>query len=111
VYLAVFERALGTRTEEGIQADVVVELVADHGNPYDPNAVAVTLNGEVCGYLPRVAAPLLGPIMAAAAARGMRVFCNARVQGGWSRKEDSGDFGVVLDLASPGDLLAAIEVP
>lgn len=43
--------------------DYSVELSRDYGNAYDDNAIAVTVDGEMAGYLPRNVAKKLAPIM------------------------------------------------
>jgi len=42
-------------------------LQAEPDNPYDANAVAVTVDGSLCGYLPRTVAKKVTETMAAGA--------------------------------------------
>jgi len=43
--------------------DYTVELSRDYGNAYDDNAIAVFVNDEMAGYLPRNVAKKLAPLM------------------------------------------------
>jgi hypothetical protein len=41
------------RPEVHVRMDVYAMLLAEDGNPYDPNAVSVWISGLMVGYLPR----------------------------------------------------------
>ncbi|MEU0723132.1 HIRAN domain-containing protein [Streptomyces sp. NPDC006140] len=59
----------------------VAQLVPEPQNPHDPNAVAVHLQGQHVGYLPRQNAAILGPKIVALSRRhgGVPVACSADV--------------------------------
>ena len=40
-----------------------VELIREPQNPYDPNAIAVTIGGETVGYITREDASVLAPLL------------------------------------------------
>jgi len=50
---------VGGRTRDPVRHDIHALLVAEHGNPYDPNAVSVWVAGHRVGHLGREDASLL----------------------------------------------------
>jgi hypothetical protein len=81
-------------------------LVLEPSNPYDPNAVAVYVDGRKVGHLPRAAAEAYGAVGRQLAAQQQVGVCQAVIVGGWDRGDgDTGHFGVRLDLAHPDELL------
>lgn len=109
-YEAAFDAALGRRNEDGARgSEITVVLRHDADNPYDPNAVAVLLGGQVCGHVAREAAPVLAPVVDAVVAAGKVPACQAILSGGWDRGGgDRGHYGIELDLADPKELLASV---
>ena len=107
-HLATFERFLGPRSEAGMNEEVVLELIQETDNPYDPNAIMVCFPGpglhsdRQLGYMDRAAAEAFRPVAERLSAAGLIGRVNATIRGGWDRgRGEAGDFGVVLDLASP----------
>ena len=49
------------RPEVHVRVDVYAMLLAEDGNPHDPNAVSVWIDGLMVGYLPRDQARTLRP--------------------------------------------------
>jgi hypothetical protein len=84
-------------------------VVADPGNPYDPNAVAVWVQGELVGFLPRDAAAQYAPALADLAERGEYLRVEARV---WA-SADAGDFhgSVTVTLPPPEGVQSFNEHP
>jgi hypothetical protein len=83
----------GQRDEQGWNFDCVAELVAEPTNPYDPNAVAVMIDGRQVGHLSRQTAAI---VCARLTARGRPCKVRAAIVGGWERGKDVGNFGVWL---------------
>ena len=92
----------GGHCEEGHEHECVAELVPEPDNPYDPNAVAVLIEGEKVAYLSRFDAKRYLDELARLGHAGDRASCNAMINGGWDRGgRDKGYFGVELDVAWP----------
>ncbi|MGQ0669703.1 MAG: HIRAN domain-containing protein [Actinomycetota bacterium] len=85
--------------------ETVALLIPEPANRYDPNAVAVCVDGKIVGYLSRDNAEVLQPAIMVPHRRHDRpVACRARIVGGWDRGAgDRGHFGVRLHL-DPADL-------
>ena len=96
------ENIAGGRTHESAEYHCVAVLTPELDDPYDPQAVSVSVNGRQVGYLSRDWAPRF---KAAFASNGYkRVECNAMIVGGWDRgKADRGSFGIKLDVSWPLD--------
>jgi hypothetical protein len=85
------------RGEEPAEYDCTALLVHEPDNPFDPNAVSVSIDGVRVGYLPpNVAAGMV----AAMRASGIdRATCDGIIEGGWYRNaDDKGDFCLRLDI-------------
>lgn len=83
-YPQAFERLLrknnGRREEWGTElTGIAATVVAEPNNQYDPNAVAIHVQGELAGYLPRDAAQLYSPPLQDLAERGEHLAVEARV--------------------------------
>ena len=84
------------RGEEPTQYTCVAVLTAEPDNPFDPNAVSVSIRGVRVGYLPIAAAAAMTAAMQRWAFE--RAVCEAMIEGGWYRSaQDKGDFRVRLD--------------
>lgn len=70
-------------------------LVREPQNPYDPNAVAVMIHGQVVGYLKRSDAADMKDALDSLAARGEFIACPAYFQGGTA---DKTNIGVVVEV-------------
>ena len=104
-YLANFESIFGPCSEEGVDVFCKAFLIPEPENPYDKNAVRVTIAQKLVGYLARPEAKKLTESLKRVGRLHMVVQVDARVRGGWYRNPDTfGHFGVMLDfpdLASP----------
>ena len=89
----------GRRTWAGARQRVLAHLELDDGDPDDPNAVSVTVEGWVVGHLSRRDAARYRPVIQAAIAENGLATCLAEIRGGWQRdRGDVGRFGVILFL-------------
>jgi hypothetical protein len=77
-------------------------VVPEPQNPYDPNAVAIVIDGKKVGYLSRDNAIVFAPVAQRIVELGCEVQCAATIVGGGGR------FGVVLDLGTPEACLACL---
>ncbi len=92
----------GRRTWSGVHHRVQARLEPEDDNPFDPRAVAVTIEDNLVGHLPRTAARLYRPIIEESIRRSGLATCRAEIRGGWERAHgDVGRFGVVLSLPRP----------
>lgn len=102
------EAIAGEKTAEGHFDEHSAILMPEPTNPADPNAVQVTINGELVGYLPKHLGRIWQPLLFLIGKKyGRVVACQAIITGGWSRGGRSeGKFGVTLILppAVPADL-------
>ncbi len=76
-------------------------LVAEPGNPHDPNAVMVQIDGRLVGYLSRADAVAYGPLVSEIAARGRTAVAEAMVAGRGAQSGTS-NLGVFLRMPAPG---------
>jgi hypothetical protein len=106
-YQADLEHIVGGRTRDSARYECVAGLTPEPSNPYDPQAVYVSVDGHKVGYLSRDWA---AKFKAALASNGYaQASCNALIVGGWDRGGDRGSFGIKLDIALPLDLRAAAD--
>jgi hypothetical protein len=112
-YQDALEAITGGRTEEGVDCERWAYLLPEPDNPYDRNAVAVSIDGQTVGYLSRSDAAAYLPFLTQLWSRyGLRSVCRASIRGGWQRGEgDFGFFGVKLALAQPEYLEGPHEWP
>ncbi len=106
-YQEQIEAIAGGRSEDGAR-DILVEafLNPEPNNPYDPNAVVVTIQNQTVGYLSRDTAKIFCRTLAAGGFE--TVSCEAVINGGWNRGGgDRGHFGVRLNAVMPFRLKAA----
>lgn len=92
----------GRRTWSGANRRVLASLEPVDDNPADPEAVAVTIEDRLIGYLPRRVAHRYRPIIEESIRRAGVATCEAEIRGGWERGHgDVGRFGVVVTLPKP----------
>ena len=83
-------KALGGSTRDRVRIETHAVLVPEDANPYDPNAVAVWVNGSKVGHLSRPDASVLRPgIMAAIRETQSAVVLNGVIVGGGPRDRKS----------------------
>jgi hypothetical protein len=99
-YQADLERIVGGRTEDSASFQCVGTLIPEPDNPYDPQAVCVSVDGCTVAHLSRDwAAKFKDALLSSGYARAS---CKALIVGGWDRGEDDrGHFGIKLDIALP----------
>lgn len=93
----VLEELVGGKTPEPCSIRVLAELRPEPDNPYDPNAVAVLIDGRQVGYLARADAARMVEAINRLGSDGKPVTCAGSIRGGWRRPGgDEGSFGVRL---------------
>lgn len=98
-YQDALERIAGPRTDAGVEFECVALLICENDNPYDKNAVAVTINDEKVGYLSRDDAVEWRELLADEWVEESPVTVDALIVGGWDRgANDKGSYGVKLDI-------------
>jgi hypothetical protein len=98
-YQRQLDRIAGGKTESGHNREVEAILIPDNANPHDRMAIAVSIDGEIVGYLDRRFARQHRDRMAEAGFPGSPAICQAMIVGGWKRRSgDEGFYGVRLDL-------------
>lgn len=98
-YQRALNRIAGGKTEDGHELECEAILIHEDSNPHDDQAIAVTIDGDVVGYLERRLARQFRKLMKQAGAPGHPAVCMAVIVGGWDRGDgDTGHYGVRLDL-------------
>jgi hypothetical protein len=91
-----------------VRCEVTAVLVPEPSNPYDSNAVKVTVGGQLVGYLSRSDAIAYADLIALAHELGAHPGCRALICGRGEGSETK-NLGVFLDLAPPDQALADLE--
>ncbi len=92
-----YQGVLEGAVDDGAIVDVVLLLEDD--NPYDDQAVAVTIGGQRCGYLSRADARRYRAALAAAEAPRANVRCRGKITGGFVTSDGGrAHHGLRLDL-------------
>lgn len=87
----------GGYNRHGQDLETWAEIEREPGNPYDSNAVTVTIDGRTIGYLSRDQAKRVSSQMLQDGVD--RARCKAKIVGGWrTNQHDSGHFGVRLGI-------------
>jgi hypothetical protein len=85
------------RPEVHVRMDVCAMLLAEDGNPHDPNAVSVWVDGLMVGYLPRdEARALRAGLLAVQEREGKPIALEGVIVGGGMRADGPGLLGVFL---------------
>jgi hypothetical protein len=85
------------RPEVHVRVDVYAMLLAEDGNPHDPSAVSVWIDGLMVGYLPRDQARTLRPgLLAVQEREGKPVALEGVIVGGGMRDDGPGRLGVFV---------------
>ena len=94
-YQDALENITGGKTEDGHEMEKDALLIHHDENPYDNQAVVVSIEGEIVGYLNRKLARQFRVKMKEAGVAGQPAVCRALIVGGWDRGDgDEGHFGV-----------------
>ena len=98
-YQDALDSIAGGKNEEGHRLEKDALLVHDDKNPHDSKAVAVSIEGEIVGYLDRKLARQFRARMKEAGVEGYPAVCQALIIGGWDDGDGGeGQYGVRLDL-------------
>lgn len=104
-------RVVGGRTAERVRVDVQAVLLTEPDNPYDPNAVSVSIEGAKVGYLCRDDAKTYRPGLHELQSRhGALIALPGVVVGGGTRQDGPGMLGVWLSH-DPADFGVQAIVP
>jgi hypothetical protein len=95
----------GARKGDAVHFPCRAYLVAQPDNPYDRNAVAVQIGGQLVGHLSRSEAPRWQPLVQQLAARGYAASCEAMIAGR-GRDGETDNLGVFLHLPTPTEARA-----
>ena len=96
------------RPEVHVRMDVYAMLLAEDGNPHDPNAVSVWIDGLMVGYLPRDRARTLrSGLLAVQEREGKPIALEGLIVGGGMHDDGPGQLGVRLRYDPVGFGLAA----
>lgn len=95
-YQDVLESICGKRTPNGHECETTATLHLEDDNKFDNKAVAVMVQNNIVGYLPRADAKCYRQMLAADPSTPVNV--PAVICGGWKRGRDRGFFGIFLDL-------------
>ena len=91
-------RLCGSSLGERVRHDVIAVLVPEPANEYDPNAIAVVVDGFLVGYLPRqTAAAYISGLRELMTATGAHAALRGRIVGGGIRGDGPGMLGIWLD--------------
>ena len=103
----------GPKSVDGVWCERVAELRPEPDNAYDPNAVAVFIDGRLVGYLLRREVATHRRLIDRAIAQHGRATCGAVINGGWDRPEEEseGFYGVRLYFGYQGGRWNAAEMP
>jgi hypothetical protein len=97
-YQAALWRLCGGTPGDQIRRDIIAVLVPEPTNPYDANAIAIQIDSQVVGYLPRATAqdylPGLHRLMAA---HGSHIALRGVIVGGGYYADGPGRLGVWLE--------------
>lgn len=89
----------GRPTYQGYNLEKTALLILEDENPYDDQAVRVSIDSLTVGYLSRGLAREYRQKLAETGKPKILCSCPALIRGGWNRgKNDKGPFGVLLDL-------------
>ena len=86
-YAESFHAICGPPNKLGYSVDALAELRPEPENPYDPNAVAVFVQGQKVGHLSREDARRYETVVRGAIAEHGTATCYAAVHGGWGFSE------------------------
>jgi hypothetical protein len=86
----------GGKEQRGKEFECQAILEREPSNRYDKNAVKVTVNNLLVGYLPREDAEIF--CRWATRKGAVSVTCNALVVGGWHDDKSEGSYGIRLDI-------------
>ena len=105
-YQDALDRVCGGKCSEGHARKVLAVLQPEFANPYDKNAIAVRVDGQLVGYMAKELAADYAPIARLLDEKGKVGAARAFIRGGWVRPGgDEGHFGIELELSDTPELL------
>lgn len=108
-YRGALVKVTGGQRHDGVKMYLTATLVREPNNRYDPNAVAVQIDGKIVAHLTRAKAAAYKPVLDRIAAAGRIAYCSAQVYGGWDRGDgDQGDFSVTVYIGTPAEQEALV---
>ncbi len=106
-YQSALLRQCRARKGDAVRFPCRAYLVAQPDNPYDRNAVAVHIGGELVGHLSRSEAPRWQPVVQQLATGGYAASCEAMIAGR-GREGETDNLGVFLHLPTPTEARAQV---
>ncbi len=98
-YQSELDALTGGKTEDNQRVKTEALLILENDNPYDNKAVAVSIEGNVVGYLPKKRARKHRDVIEMAGSPDATAIVDALIVGGWRRDSgDEGYYGVKLDM-------------
>ncbi len=97
-YQPELNKLAGGKTEEGHKLEQEALLILEDDNAYDKMAVAVSIGGDIVGYLDKKTARSYRQQIKTAGFPDAASVVASRIVGGWLRDGDEGHYGVKLDL-------------
>ena len=93
----------GPKTEAGVWHETLAGLIPEASNPYDPNAVAIIIDGKKVGHLSRDYAVEYRDFLDETSSHDLPILARAVIMGGFSRRGRDGSYGVRLNILWPPD--------
>jgi len=98
-YQSELDGLTGGKTEDGHHLKAEAMLILEDSNPYDDKAVAVSIKGDIVGYLSRQRAREHRDLIGLTEFPDATTIVNALITGGWRRGSgEEGHYGVKLDM-------------
>ena len=100
-YQEALMKICGGFSRDGYELELVAEIEREPSNPYDKNAILVSIDGHTVGYLNKDQAQRVSAQMIEDGIE--RARCSSKIVGGWrTNQHDSGHFGVRLGIPTWG---------
>jgi uncharacterized protein YidB (DUF937 family) len=96
-YQDVLAKLAGGRSKSGAMKAVIALLSREPDHPHDKNAVRIDVGDETVGYVEKVNAKQIQPLMQKLEKAGRPAWVRAWIVGGWEDDPDDDDFRVRLD--------------
>lgn len=96
-YQDVLERMAGGLTRTGVMKEVIALLSREPDHPHDKNAIRVDVDSETVGYLEKVNAREIQPLMLRLEQAGRPAWVRAWIVGGWEGDHGSNNYRVRVD--------------
>jgi hypothetical protein len=96
-YQDVLERMAGGRSRTGVMKEVIALLSREPDHPHDKDAIRVDVDSETVGYLEKVNAREIQPLMQRLERSGRPAWVRAWIVGGWEGDKGSHNYRVRID--------------